>query len=131
MTNDLKSYIESLPINTYVLSNNDLIIGRKLDEDTDTVELNAVCRIDDVYLEDEDQVHIHKTINQYIPYNLDQNSILNKTSILIETPASFNLKYLYCQSLLKFKINSELLSTSTSLEQTNNNSDKSNNRWNF
>lgn len=131
MSKDLATYINSLPIFTFLLPGGVIVIGRLIESHTGAVSVSAVCSIE-TYVKDNS---INQTLMPLIPLSLEQISVIYRSQIILQTPASFALKKLYCDALLRSKVNqlSGLNSSSSmSLETTdqNSNSDFFKDRWN-
>lgn len=126
MTNELREHISKLPIHSYVLPGNRTIIGQLLESTQDSVELLGAFSIEDFYIEDQDQPA--KILEPIIPLTIDQKSIISRSHIIIETPAGFELKNIYCKTILKYQIQSAIqnnMTSSLNLETI----DKYSDRW--
>jgi hypothetical protein len=129
MTNELKTYIEKLPIFSFILSNGLHILGRVLQSDSSMVIINAAVELETVYEED----GMIQRLIPMIPNSIEESSILYRNHIIIQTPAGFALKKQYCDSLLKLKvlkIINEPLSQSPNLE-TKEANQSNGDRWTF
>jgi hypothetical protein len=102
MSPELTNYISSLPISTFLLSNNRHLIGRRMGEDLHVIYVNAVCELNDVFGED-DQL-VGKMVMPLVPNSFEETSAIYRTHVVLESPASFPLKKAYCDTLLKTKI---------------------------
>lgn len=127
MSPSLREYISKLPVFTYDLSNKHIVIGRLLEEQPTAVKINSICSIQLVQTSNKS---IQQILIPLIPYNIEEISTIEKDRIIISTPASFELKKLYCDTILKSKVNSLILS---SLETFNymREADHKNDRWNI
>ena len=126
MTNELREHISKLPIHSYVLPGNRTIIGQVTESNKDSVELMSAFSIEDYYQDDEDQVA--KILEPIVPLTIDQKSIISRSHIIIETPAGFDLKNIYCKTILKYQIQSAIqknMTSSYNLETI----DKYSDRW--
>lgn len=135
MSTDLIEYINALPIKTYLLSSDTLVIGRVLENRVESIELQSLCSIETFYEEDS----MRQIILPLVPGGFDQRSTISRSHIVIESPASILLKKSYCDALLHAKIQTQIgidngsaQSTSSNLETFKNqkNSNKWGDRWN-
>lgn len=129
MSPDLKTYIDALPIHTFVLTGDLFVIGRLVESHDGAVQVNALCSIETLYGEN----IIQQKMVPLVPLSIDQTTTIYRSHIVLQTPASFPLKKSYCDVLLRTKVQEAMQSNSSSLETTNQNpfSDLSNDRWNY
>lgn len=134
MSPDLQKYIEDLPVHTFLLTGDLLVIGRLVESHTGAVQVNALCSIETY----SDETSMSQMIVPLVPINLEQTSTIYRQHIVLQTPAGFALKKSYCDTLLKTKVNGALSqpglnsSSSMSLETTDQNPDSNpfKFRWN-
>lgn len=134
MSSDLTKYIESLPIHTFLLTSDLLVIGRIVESQVACVMINAICTIETF----SDTTSMSQVIIPLMPINLEETTTIFRQHIVMQTPAGFALKKSYCDTLLKTKVQAALSnsqfdsSSSMSLETTdqNPNSISFNKRWN-
>lgn len=116
MSPELAAYIDGLPIKTYLLTSDTLVIGRVVENRVESVEVKSLCSIETFYGDDERTMT--QVILPIIPANFDQSSTISRSHIVIETPASLLLKKSYCDALLQAKV--QTVELTTAQQQTNN-----------
>lgn len=132
MSKDLHTYINSLPVYTFLLASEALLIGKLEETQSNSFKVNALCMIETFG----DENVIRKAIIPLVPHCLDQTSTLFNSHVAVFTPASFELKKLYCDSLLRTKVYEQVQLNSNSsidLDTTNlykPNSKPQSDRWN-
>ena len=99
MTKDLIEYIEKLVIFVYVLTDGSTIIGKLQEVHENAMELVGVCRMQSIMIDG----NLQQLMIPAIPASLDQNTILAKAHVMLQSPASFALKKAYCDTLLRLK----------------------------
>jgi hypothetical protein len=131
MSTDLQKYIESLPIFTFLLAGDLLVIGRLVESQVGCVMVNALCSIETY----SDEEAFRQMIVPAVPLSLEETSIIYRSHIVVQTPASTALKKSYCDTLLRIKVigaSQSTLSSSMSLETTHDilDSNPFKDRWN-
>jgi hypothetical protein len=102
MSPELAEYINKLPISTYLLASDTLVIGRVVENRVESVEVKSLCVIDTFW--NDDDTSVRQVIVPMLPSSYDQSSIISRGHILVETPASILLKKQYCDTLLQAKV---------------------------
>ena len=118
MSPQLKEYIDSLPISTFLLANDRQLIGRKIAEEPHAIYINALCSIETIFEEDNS---VRQFMMPLIPHSLEETSALFRSHVVVECPASLPLKKSYCDTLLQTKVNSLNSLSSLDLDTTNQN----------
>ena len=106
MSPDLAEYINALPIKTFLLSSDMLVIGRVVENRVESIEVKSLCVIDTLYAEDNSTMR--QVILPMVPANFDQSSTIARRHVVVETPASLLLKKSYCDALLAAKVQTEM-----------------------
>lgn len=140
MSSDLLNYIDKLNIQTYLLSNGQMVIGKLVHAHEPSVEVMSICNVES-FIDENDRPDY--MIAPLVPHGLEQISIISRAQIVLETPAPIRLKKEYCDLLLSLKVNqvsvnesdvsNELESTLSSLETLKNKDQHKGfgDRWNF
>lgn len=116
MSPDLLEYINKLPIKTFLLASDTLVIGRVVDNRVEAVEVKSLCIIDSFW--NDDDTSVRQVIVPMLPSSYDQSSIISRGHILVETPASILLKKQYCDTLLQAKVQIEQGNSNPVIETT-------------
>lgn len=104
MSKDLIDYITKLNIYVYVLSDGSTYIGKLQDVHESAVELVGVCKMQGFVAEGK----LQQMMLPVIPASLDQNTVLAKAHIMLQSPASLTLKKAYCDTLLRLKLPTDI-----------------------
>lgn len=118
MSPDLKKYIESLPISTFLLTTDRQVIGRKIAEDLHNIYINALCSLELEQFDDDSYRHV---IIPLVPHSLEETSTLFRSQVVLSCPAGLPLKKSYCDTLLQTKINNLNSLSSLDLDTTDHN----------
>lgn len=103
----LNEYIASLPIRSYVLSNGMTIIGKVSEVYEDAVELQGCFTIIPKMMKSGE---ISRELWPTIPGTYSEECVLYDHSVCIDSECSFELKKVYCQTLIKNKVETVLSS---------------------
>jgi len=130
MSSDLTKYIENLPIHTFLLTGDLLVIGRIVESQIGAVQLSAACSVET----HSDENSFQQILYPLVAYSLEQITTIYRQHIILQTPAGFALKKCYCDTLLRIKLMEQqgfTASTSIPLETNDQilNSNSFKNRW--